>query len=84
MENGIHGTVKLTILDQLQELVLVQIVGNFAVGEVLELVRLAQVIDRDNVLYAAIIQRLDQIGTDKSAGSGDNVIAHENSRLLNA
>jgi hypothetical protein len=63
-----------TVLDQAEKLVLVQIVGDFAIGKVAELVGMRQVIDRDDVGNTALVERLDQVCADKSAGAGDDVV----------
>jgi hypothetical protein len=49
MENGVDLTIEMAGLDALDEVVLVEIIGDFAIDQVLELVGLGQVVDRNDV-----------------------------------
>src|SRR5574343_1883611 len=74
MQDGLDLAVVMPGLDALDEIVLVEIIGDFAVDQVLELVGLGQVIDGDDVGDAALVQRLDDVRADKAGGAGDDVI----------
>jgi hypothetical protein len=54
------------VFDQIEELALVEVVGDLAIGEVAELVGLGQVVDGDDVGDAALVERLDQVGADET------------------
>jgi hypothetical protein len=68
MQDGLDLAVEMAGLDALDEIVLVEVVGDLAIDQVLELVGLGQVVDGDDVGDAALVQRLDDIGADE-AGS---------------
>ena len=74
MQDGLDLAVVMPGLDALDEIVLVEIVGDFAVDQVLELVGLGQVVDGDDVGNAALVERLDDVRADKAGGAGDDVI----------
>ncbi len=74
MQDGLDAAVEIAALDHSEELVLVQIVGNFAIAKVEELVGVRKVVDRDDVGYAALVERLDQVCADKTAGAGNDVV----------
>ncbi len=57
-----------------EEFALVEIVGDIAIGQVSELVCLGQVIDGDDVGNTALVEPLDQIRADESAGAGDYIV----------
>src|SRR6185295_18819669 len=59
------------ILERTQEILLVEIVGDLAVDQVDELVALPKIIDRDNLVFAPVAQRLDDIRTDEPGRAGD-------------
>src|SRR6185503_20135040 len=58
------------------EVGLVDVVGDLAVRQVAELVRVLQVVDRDHLGDAAAVQALDQLRADESRRAGDDVVAH--------
>jgi hypothetical protein len=74
VQDGLDAAVELAVLDQAEEFVLVQVVGDLAIGKVAELVGMRQVIHRDDVGYAPLVERLDQVCADESAGAGDDVV----------
>jgi hypothetical protein len=57
----------------------VDIVGDAQVGQVAELVALGQVVDRDDVLDAAGVQALDDVGANEAGRAGDDYAGHANS-----
>jgi hypothetical protein len=71
VQDGLDTAIELAVLDHVEELVLVEIVGDLAIGEVEELVGARQVVDRDDVGYAALVERLDQVCAYEPAGAGD-------------
>src|SRR6185503_362520 len=58
------------------EVGLVDVVGDLAVREVAELVRVLQVVDRDHLGDAAAVQALDQLRADEAGRPGDDAVAH--------
>jgi hypothetical protein len=50
----------------LQEIFFIEIVGNLAIDEILEFVRAAQIIYRDDILFATLVECLDDVRPDKS------------------
>ncbi|MPN41607.1 hypothetical protein SDC9_189161 [bioreactor metagenome] len=74
VQDGFDLAVVMTGLDALDEIVLVEVVGDFAVDQVLELVGLGQVIDCNDIGDAALVQRLDNIGADETGSTGDDVV----------
>jgi len=74
MQDGIDLAIEMTGLDAVDEILLVEVIDDVAVDQVLELVGLRQVIDGNDVGHAALIERLDDIGTDKAGGSSHNDI----------
>ncbi|MCY1441656.1 hypothetical protein D9M71_579790 [compost metagenome] len=69
-----HGAylAELATAETRKKVVLVQVVGDFAVSQVAKLVAIAQVIDRDDLGFAALVEGLNQIATDKTGGAGDD------------
>jgi hypothetical protein len=58
----------------LDELFLVHVIGDVAVRQILELVGILQVVDGDDVFLASLVQRLDQVGTNKPGCAGDYLV----------
>src|SRR6266498_5708170 len=54
-----------------EELLLVHVIGDIAVDEIAELVGAREIVDGDDALLAARVQRLDEIGADEPGGAGD-------------
>ena len=80
VQNRAHYAIQSPFLDLLEKLVLVEIVGELAIGQVLELVALPEIIHRNDVGYATIIERLHQIRADEACRSSYHVI-HEPLRV---
>ena len=74
MQHRGDQTIKKSFLQLFQEVFLVEVIGDFAIHQILELVCVLQIIHRDDVVLAALVECLDQIGTDKSGCAGDDVI----------
>ena len=58
--------------DARDEFVLVEVIGDVAVREIAELVGVVQVVDGDDVAFAARVERPDQVRTDEAGGAGDD------------
>ena len=69
MENR-FGPRQSAAADQFEEVALVEIVGDFAVGQIAELVCPGQVVDRDDVRQALVVERLDVVGADETGCTG--------------
>jgi predicted HAD superfamily Cof-like phosphohydrolase len=54
------------------EFSLVEIVVNFAIDEVLEFVGAREIVDGDDALFAALVERLHEIAADKAGRAGDD------------
>src|SRR5574343_466109 len=76
MQDGLDLAIVVPGLDTFDEILLIKVIGDFAVDQVLELVGLGQVVDGDDVGDAALVQRLDDVGADEAGGAGNDVI-HE-------
>ena len=76
MEDGVDLAVEMAGLDARDEVVLVEVIGDVAIDEIAELVGPGQVVDGDDVLHAALVERLDEVGTDKSGRAGNDDV-HE-------
>jgi len=59
-------------LEALDKLGLVEVIVDLAVDEILELVRTREVIDRDDAVFTALIERLHEIAADKAGRAGDD------------
>ena len=57
-------------VEALEEVGLVEIVGDLQAREVAHLVRLLQVVDRDDVGHARAVERLDDLRADEARGPG--------------
>ena len=64
--------VEVTVGEPRQKLVLVEIVGDLAIGEIAELVGARQIVDGDDVGLAARVERPDEIRSDEAGGAGDD------------
>ena len=78
MQDGADFTLEFTLQQQIQKIVLVQIMGNFTVHQIAELVARSEIVYRNDVGNATRIERLDDIGTNK-AGSAGNHDGHDSS-----
>ncbi len=74
MQDSLDLAIEMAGLDALDEIVLVEVVGDLAIDQVLELVGLGQVIDCNDIGDAALVQRLDNIGADEAGSTGDDVV----------
>ena len=74
MEHAGDQPVEETVLQLLQEVLLVEKIRDLAVDQVPELVGLLEIIHRNDVVLAALVERLDEIGTDKAGGAGNDVV----------
>jgi hypothetical protein len=74
MQDRLDAAIELTVLDHAEELVLVEIIGDLAIVRLRNLSALRQVIDRDDVGYPALVERLDQVCAYEPAGAGDDVV----------
>ncbi len=72
MQHGGDVVLEVAGRDARDEFVLVQVIGDVAVGEVAELVGVAQIVDGDDVGLAARIERTNQVGSDETGGAGDD------------
>lgn len=71
MEQRAHGTEVATGV-AFDEVVLVQVVGDIGVRQVAELLAVGEIVHRDDVGLAALVQRLQQIAADEAGGAGDD------------
>src|SRR5207302_5651959 len=55
---------------------LVDVIGDLATGQVLELVGVRQVVDGDDLGDAAAVEPLDELRADEACGTGDDVVVH--------
>ena len=69
MQHSTH-VAKLTTSKAIEKIVLVQVVGNFTVGQVAEFVAIGQIVDGDDLGLVALVERLYEIATDESCGTG--------------
>ena len=72
MQDRAHAT-EVAAHEALAEIDEVEIVGDLAVDEVVELVGLLQIVDRDDLGLATFVQALDEIAADKTGCAGDDV-----------
>src|SRR5689334_22177133 len=70
VEHDVEVVVEVAIHDAEQEFVLVDVIGNVAIGEVAKLVALRQVVDGDDVALAALVERLHEIRADEAGRAG--------------
>ena len=54
------------------EMLFVEVVGDIAIGEIAEFVGAAEVVDREDVGLPAVVERLDDVRSDKSGRAGDD------------
>ena len=80
MENRLHVTVEIAGQQAVEKILLVQIIGDFTIDQIPEFIRPLQVINSDDVLFAPVIERLDDVRTDESGRAGNDGV-HENSLL---
>ena len=66
VKDGLHAAEILPGPDTFQKVVLVQIVPDAQIGQVLELDAVAQIVHHQDVLPAAGVQRLDNVGADET------------------
>ena len=74
--------VERAVAELAQKGILVEIVGDVAIDEIDEFVALFQVVDRQHFVFAARIQRLDDVRSDKPGGAGDYDVHDVSSILL--
>jgi hypothetical protein len=66
------GLGQFALAHAIDELDLVQVVGDLAVDQVAEFVGAREVVDGEDVALAAIVERLDVVGADETGGAGDD------------
>ena len=69
MQNGAH-LAKLAATEPVEKIVLVQVIGNFTVGQVAELVAIGQIVDGNDIGLVALVECLNEIAADESRGAG--------------
>ena len=74
MENRRDIAVKIPGQQAIEKILLIEIIGDLAIDQVAELVGAFQVVDGENPLLAALIERLDDIRSDESGSAGDDDI----------
>ena len=74
MQHRRDQAIEKTLLQFFHEIIFVEIICDLAIDQVPELVGILEIVHRDDVVLAALIERLDQVGTDKSGCAGDDVI----------
>ena len=74
MENGTDRAVEFARLHHLEEVGLVDVVGDLAIDEIAELVGPGEVVDGDDVALAAFVQCLDEVGADEAGRAGNDGI----------
>ena len=72
MQDGIDGAVEMAGLKHVEEVVLVEILIDLAIDEILELLGALEIVDGDDVGHAALVEGLDDVGTDKPGRAGDD------------
>jgi hypothetical protein len=60
MQNGIDVTVEMASQQAIDELLLVEVIGDVAIDQVAELVGPCQVVDGDDAAHTALVQRLER------------------------
>ncbi len=60
------------------ELLQVHVIGDAQITQVAEFGAIAQIIDGDDVVDSALVQRAHQIAADEAGGAGDDDGAHPN------
>ena len=68
---------ELPLAIQHPELVAVEIIGNPTAGEIAVLPAVAEVVDHEDVVLAAVVEGLDQIGADEADFAGDDANINE-------
>jgi len=58
-------------IELLDELVLVQIIGDVEIGQIVHLAAVQQIVDQQDIALAAFVQCLDQIAADKAGAARD-------------
>ena len=72
MEYGVDIAVESPRKKLIDEFCLVEIIDDFAVNKILEFVGAGQVVDRNDLIHTALVERLDDIGTNKSGCAGND------------
>jgi len=72
MEYRSDVVVEIAVARAEQELFLVEVIRDRAVGEIAEFVATRQIVDGDDVRLAARVQRLDDIRADEPCSAGDD------------
>ena len=71
MQDGIDLAVKIPGLQSRQEIALIEVIADLAINHVVELGGIGQVIDSDDVGDPTLIERLDDVGADKTCCAGN-------------
>ena len=74
--DGFYDPAEVVLGEQVVEHVHVHVVGDLQVGQVAELVALGQVVDHDDVVDAAGVEALDDVGADEAGGAGNHYAGH--------
>ena len=73
MEHDVDRAVEIARLQPLEEVLLVDEIRDVAIDQIAELVGAREIVHRDDVALAALVQRAHQVGTDESGSAGDDV-----------
>ena len=84
VKHGCDVVVEIAVADAEQELVLVEVVGDVAIGEIAKLVAVGEIVDGDDVRFAARVQRLDEIRSDEAGRAGDDDVQDLSSAVVRA
>ena len=84
MENSVHVAIKIAGQKLFEKLFLVEIINDLAIDKIPELVGPGQIIDRNDLVHAALVERLDQIGTNKPGSTRHNGVHKFSSAQFNA
>ncbi len=63
---------ELAALEALDKLALVEVIADLAVDEVVEFVGARQVVDGDDIVFAALVQALDEVAADEAGSAGND------------
>ena len=71
MENRLNLAIEVAGGEPFDEHFLVEVIGDLAIDEIPEFVGAPKVIDGDDLGHAAVVERADQVGTNKPGSTGD-------------
>ena len=81
VQDRAHRAVEAAVAEPLEKIILVEIIRDFAVDEIDELVAATQIIDGENLGLAALVERLDDVGPDETGGAGHYYVHILSSRM---